>query len=115
CHCHYPISVSVLHCWAKFHHAQAAPVLTTPIFIALIAASVLIAAAGYIINDYFDLNIDLVNKPNKLVVDKIIKRRWAIIWHLVLSGAGVLCSAYVAWKTRCWWLIPANIGCVGAL
>ena len=98
-----------------FQHAQAAPVLTTPVFIILIAASVLIAAAGYIINDYFDLNIDLVNKPDKLVVEKIIKRRWAIIWHLVLSGLGVLCSGYVAWKTRCWWLIPANIGCVGAL
>jgi 4-hydroxybenzoate polyprenyltransferase len=98
-----------------FQKAQVPPVLTLPVFITLIAASVLIAAAGYIINDYFDLNIDLVNKPDKLVVEKIIKRRWAIIWHLVLSAAGVLCSAYVAWKTRTWWLIPANIGCVGAL
>ncbi|OQP56950.1 ubiquinone biosynthesis protein UbiA [Niastella vici] len=95
--------------------AQVPPVLALPVFITLIAASVLIAAAGYIINDYFDLNIDLVNKPSKLVVEKIIKRRWAIIWHLVLSSLGVLCSAYVAWKTRAWWLIPANIGCVGAL
>src|SRR5687767_945779 len=91
------------------------PVLSTPMLLLLIAASVLIAAAGYIINDYFDLNIDLVNKPDKLVVEKIIKRRWAIIWHLVLSGLGVVCSAYVAWKTRTWWLIPANIGCVAAL
>jgi 4-hydroxybenzoate polyprenyltransferase len=96
-------------------HAGVPAVLTQPVFITLVAASVLIAAAGYIINDYFDLNIDLVNKPDKLVVEKIIKRRWAIIWHLVLSGLGVLCSAYVAWKTRAWWLIPANIGCVGAL
>jgi 4-hydroxybenzoate polyprenyltransferase len=98
-----------------FRHAGVTPVLTTPVFITLIAASVLIAAAGYIINDYFDLNIDLVNKPDKLVVEKIIKRRWAIVWHLVLSGLGILCSVYVAWKTRCWWLIPANAGCVGAL
>ena len=40
----------------------------------LITLSVLIAAAGNIINDYFDLNIDLVNKPSKLVIDKTIKR-----------------------------------------
>jgi 4-hydroxybenzoate polyprenyltransferase len=98
-----------------FNRVQAPLVLTTPLFIILVAASVLIAAAGYIINDYFDLNIDLVNKPNKLVVEKIIKRRWAIIWHLVLSGIGVILSAYVAWKTRVWWLIPANMGCVAAL
>ena len=44
-------------------------------FLLLVIASVLIAAAGYIINDYFDLNIDQVNKPARLVVDKIIKRR----------------------------------------
>src|SRR5689334_18854660 len=44
-------------------------------FYLLSMSSVLIAAAGYIINDYFDLNIDRVNKPDKLVVDRIIKRR----------------------------------------
>src|SRR6187200_942179 len=55
----------------------------------LIAASVFIAAAGYIINDYFDLNIDQINKPDKLVVEKIIKRRWTILWHIVLSIAGI--------------------------
>lgn len=61
----------------------------------LIAASVLIAAAGYIINDYFDLNIDRINKPDKLVVEKIIKRRWTIVWHLLLSVVGILLSFYV--------------------
>ncbi|HUP12062.1 MAG TPA: UbiA family prenyltransferase, partial [Niastella sp.] len=101
--------------WPISEKAQAPLVLTNPVFFILVAASVLIAAAGYIINDYFDLNIDLVNKPNKLVVEKIIKRRWAILWHLVLSGAGVALSAYVAWKTSVWWLIPANMACVAAL
>lgn len=101
--------------WPVFKKVNASLVLTTPVFIALIVASVLIAAAGYIINDYFDLNIDLVNKPNKLVVEKFIKRRWAIVWHLCLSGLGILLSAYVAWKTRAWWLLPANVGCVAAL
>lgn len=101
--------------WPVFRQANAPLALTTPVFITLIAASVLIAAAGYIINDYFDLNIDLVNKPDKLVVEKIIKRRWAIIWHLCLSALGLLLSLYVAWKTRAWWLIIANTGCVAAL
>src|SRR5689334_11774190 len=56
----------------------------------LVLASVSIAAAGYIINDYFDLNIDRVNKPEKIVIDKEIKRRWAIFWHLALSFFGVV-------------------------
>lgn len=84
-------------------------------FVLLMIASILIAAGGYIINDYFDLNIDRVNKPGKLVVEKIIKRRWAIVWHLVLSAAGILISAFVAWKIRIWWLAPANVCCVIAL
>ncbi|MDQ3277328.1 MAG: UbiA family prenyltransferase, partial [Bacteroidota bacterium] len=54
-------------------------------FVLLVLASVVIAAAGYIINDYFDLNIDQINKPDKNVIDRIINRRWAIIWHLALS------------------------------
>src|SRR6201995_3804475 len=61
------------------------PVALYPrLFYLLAVSSVLIAAAGYIINDYFDLNIDRVNKPNKLVVEKIIKRRWTILWHWLL-------------------------------
>jgi 4-hydroxybenzoate polyprenyltransferase len=62
----------------------------------LIAASIFIAAAGYIINDYFDLNIDRVNKPQKLVVDQVIKRRWAILWHLGFSFTGLILSAILS-------------------
>lgn len=75
-------------------------------------ASVFIAAAGYIINDYFDLNIDQVNKPHKMVVEKIIKRRWAIVWHLSLSAAGVLLSFYIGWKVSNVLIGFANLLCV---
>ncbi|RYY40750.1 MAG: ubiquinone biosynthesis protein UbiA [Chitinophagaceae bacterium] len=60
----------------------------------LIAASVLIAAGGYVINDYFDLNIDLVNKPEKNVINRIISRRWAIFWHWALSTMGLLATVF---------------------
>jgi len=84
-------------------------------FIFLSAASVLIAAAGYIINDYFDINIDQVNKPTANVVDKIVSRRWAMAWHFVLSGIGVLLSAYVAWRTHHWYILIGNVLCVALL
>ena len=77
----------------------------------LICASVFIAAAGYIINDYFDLNIDLINKPDKNVFVKRINRRWAIIWHFILSILGIISTA-VAVGIEKWYLITANIGCV---
>lgn len=78
----------------------------------LITASVLIAAAGYIINDYFDVNIDQVNKPTANVVDKIVSRRWAMAWHFVLSSVGILLSAWVAWRTGFWYILIGNFFCV---
>ncbi len=76
------------------------PALSPIIFYLLIIASITIAAAGYIINDYFDLNIDLINKPSKLIIEKHIKRRWAIFLHLNLSGIGFLISCYAGYKLK---------------
>jgi len=86
--------------------------LAPPIFYLLSLSSILIAAAGYVINDYFDLNIDRVNKPDRLVVDKIIKRRWTIVWHWALSGLGVLLGFYISWKIHNLLVGLSNLGCV---
>ncbi|HTR30954.1 MAG TPA: geranylgeranylglycerol-phosphate geranylgeranyltransferase [Puia sp.] len=92
---------------------QGIPVELRPGMLALLTlSSVLIAAAGYIINDYFDLNIDRVNKPDKLVVEKVIKRRSAILWHWFLSGLGVVLGVYISWKLRNPIIGLANIACV---
>ncbi len=72
--------------------------LSPNMFFFLVLSCLFIAAAGYIINDYFDLNIDRVNKPGKMVVEKIIKRRWAIIWHGLLSGLGILIGIYISFS-----------------
>ncbi|MEX0635239.1 MAG: geranylgeranylglycerol-phosphate geranylgeranyltransferase, partial [Ferruginibacter sp.] len=66
----------------------------------------------YIINDYFDLQIDVINKPQKVVVDKIVKRRWAIIWHLLLSSLGIVLSLYVSYKIGNWVIAVVNSICV---
>lgn len=80
----------------------------------IMTASILIAAAGYIINDYFDLNIDQINKPHKNVFVKVIHRRWAIIWHFIFSLAGIAATV-VAVGLNKWYLILANITCVALL
>lgn len=95
--------------------AGVAPNIQGMYFILLMISSVIIAAAGYIINDYFDLNIDLINKPDKLVVEKIISRRWVIFWHLLFSIAGILMGFYIDWKTNVRFLGFANSGCVALL
>jgi 4-hydroxybenzoate polyprenyltransferase len=73
--------------------------LTPYLFPFIIAASLFIAAGGYIINDYFDINIDRVNKPSKMVIEKTIHRRGAILLHLIITTIGVGFSFYVGIKT----------------
>ncbi len=72
------------------------PQLSTNDFILLLFSSIVIAAGGYIINDYFDMDIDNVNKPHKLVIGKIISRRWAMLFHMLLSLIGLFLTAVVA-------------------
>lgn len=98
-----------------FRHNADSPAFSHDQFWLLTLSSVLIAAAGYIINDYFDLNIDRINKPDRIVVERIIKRRWAIIWHWVFSFTGVLLGFYVGSKSGAFWIGFANLGCVVAL
>jgi 4-hydroxybenzoate polyprenyltransferase len=68
----------------------------------LLAASILIAAAGYIINDYFDVNIDKINKPQKLVIERHIKRRAAIQLHFIFSTIGVVLTLLFMFYTNFW-------------
>lgn len=98
-----------------FSAADAVPNIRGVYFILLMLSSVTIAAAGYIINDYFDLNIDLINKPDKLVVAKIISRRWVIFWHLFLSITGIAVGFYIDRKTNVRFLGVANFACVALL
>lgn len=81
-------------------------------FIQLVLASVLIAAAGYIINDYFDQNIDQINKPEKMVVNVIINRRWVIFWHMTLSLAGLFFTALALPVQQYWHLVLGNLGAI---
>lgn len=81
-------------------------------FIFLVLASLFIAAAGYIINDYFDINIDEMNKPQKMIIDKVINRRWAIAWHFGLSFFGIVFSFLAFPFLQKWYLILANVFCI---
>lgn len=67
-------------------------------FILLVFSTCLIAAGGNIINDYFDVKADRINKPEKLIITKHIKRRWAIISHWSFNGIAFLIGMYLSIK-----------------
>lgn len=81
-------------------------------YLLLILSSLLIAAAGNIINDYFDRNIDEINKPEKKIIDTLIKRRWAIVMHIVFSLIAILIGFYIDSQTPVFWLGMSNTICV---
>ena len=65
-------------------------------FFLLVLTTILIAAAGYVINDYFDVRTDRINKPDKVIIDSGIHRRSAIFLHSILSVTGILTGIYLS-------------------
>jgi 4-hydroxybenzoate polyprenyltransferase len=118
----WPNLVFIIITQLLFYYCVYSPLLAIPphfktrnLYFLLVLSSVFIAAAGYIINDYFDIKIDAINKPERMVVNKIIKRRWAIVWHLLLSSIGIAISFYISYKIKVWPIFIVNVFCVLAL
>ncbi|MDA3954499.1 MAG: geranylgeranylglycerol-phosphate geranylgeranyltransferase [Bacteroidales bacterium] len=65
-------------------------------FFFLVMATVFITAAGYVINDYFDTKTDLVNRPETVIVGRILNRRWAILLHVILNTIGIGLGVYIS-------------------
>lgn len=61
-------------------------------------STVIIAAGGYIINDYYDVKIDLINKPERVVIGKEVNRRFALLFHSLLSMSGVALGFLLNWR-----------------
>ncbi len=80
-------------------------------FLLLSFSTLLIAAAGYIINDYFDVRIDIINRPEKVIVGNIIKKRWAMFWHSFFNVVGIVLAVYLSFLARKWWLPLLQILC----
>ncbi|MGB1032764.1 MAG: geranylgeranylglycerol-phosphate geranylgeranyltransferase, partial [Flavobacteriales bacterium] len=81
-------------------------------FVLSVLVMVLLAASGNIINDYFDLKVDRINKPEKVIVGKLVKRRVAMISHHALNALAVLIGFYLAWDSGMYWigLVPIIMG-----
>lgn len=65
-------------------------------FILLVLSTICIAAAGNIINDIFDRDIDLINKPEKVIVGKSISEKTAYNLFIILNVTGVAIGFYLS-------------------
>jgi len=76
----------------------------------LVFSTILVAGAGYIINDYFDVKADEINKPHRIIIDRVISRRSAIWWHTVFNFIAIVIGFYLGYKVGCWCLGFIHLG-----
>jgi 4-hydroxybenzoate polyprenyltransferase len=81
-----------------YRRHDATPALGPYLFILLVFTTVFISAAGYIINDYFDVRTDRINKPHKLVIGKSIPRRKAIKLHIIINSIVIIAGFWLSWN-----------------
>ena len=75
------------------------------ILVLLILSTICIAAGGYVINDYFDVKIDRTNRPDDMVVTRVISREGAMRWFYVLTAVGITAGLATAWWAHSWNLL----------
>jgi 4-hydroxybenzoate polyprenyltransferase len=69
-------------------------------FALLVLSTLLIAAGGYVINDYFDVEVDKVNKPGRTVVGKSLTHHSAYFYYWILTITGVLIGFYLSYRVK---------------
>lgn len=74
-------------------------------FFLLVFSTVLIAGAGNIINDYFDIKADRVNRPDRIIISKHIKRRWAILLHWMINLVAFTIAIYLSYRNNTFWYV----------
>lgn len=84
-------------------------------FFLLVFSTVLIAAAGNIINDYFDVRADRINRPDRLIITKHIKRRWAIISHWSLNLLAFSIAIYLSARYHTFWYVFVHLLTINSL
>lgn len=65
-------------------------------FSLLVISTLCIAIAGYIINDIYDVETDLVNRPEKVIVGKTISEKTANNLFIIFNIVGVLIGFYLS-------------------
>jgi len=89
--------------------------LDLPWFSILVISVVCISAAGYIINDYFDVQTDEINKPDKIYIGRTIQRRKAMAVHQAINIIGLILGLACALKVASPFLFIYHLIAAGAL
>ncbi len=73
-------------------------VLLDPNLLMLVLASAAAIAAGYIINNFYDSEKDLINRPRKVMLDRLVSQNTKLSIYFVLNFSSVIMASYVSFR-----------------
>ncbi len=91
------------------------PIFPKKVFYAVAFSCVLVAAAGNIINDYYDRDIDKINKPDKVYIGKYFSGKTALLLYFLCNILAVVLAVYVDYVQYSAYTTPFVLICIGLL
>ena len=64
----------------------------------IVTASALVIASGYIINNFYDAEKDLINKPTKTMLDRLVSQRFKLTTYFILNFVAVFAASYISFR-----------------
>ncbi|MBU2948701.1 geranylgeranylglycerol-phosphate geranylgeranyltransferase [Zobellia uliginosa] len=64
----------------------------------IVVSSALVIASGYIINNFYDAEKDLINKPRKSMIDRFVGQQFKLTTYFILNFLAVIAASYVSFK-----------------
>ncbi len=64
----------------------------------IVVASATAIASGYIINNFYDSEKDLINRPNKSMLDRLVGQRTKLNFYFILNFLSLLSAFFVSYK-----------------
>ncbi|TYB78145.1 ubiquinone biosynthesis protein UbiA [Bizionia gelidisalsuginis] len=80
------------------HNIPVKTVLFDVNLLMLVLASSAVIAGGYIINNFYDSEKDLINKPNKTLLDKLVSQNTKLSFYFVLNFSAIIMASYVSFR-----------------
>ncbi len=79
-------------------HIKLSNVLFDPNLFVIVLASAGVIAAGYIINNFYDKEKDLINRPQKTMLDRLVSQQTKLTGYFILNFLSVVLASYVSFR-----------------
>lgn len=79
-------------------HKRALSVVLDGYLFLIVIASSLTIASGYIINNFYDSNKDLINRPTKSMLDRLVSQKTKLQVYFSLNFIVALLALFISWR-----------------